>query len=331
MRDFYEYRDKIKTYKNVKSVLAVEGKIEKPDITIFIPTYKRAETLMVSVESAINQVGNYNYEILIVNNDPDGINGNSRELVENLNNEKIYYYVNEENIGLCVKRNGGIELARHKYVGMIHWDDILIPWFLAAMMPSIKATEEPEILGVSFVKFDSSNMPEFRKPVNLRYRNVTKKSYFFGKYINIAGMTVKREFILKLGGYADEYLPNEDSVLIYQVLLEGRVVNIESILAGYRQEMNLTLSGDTMKRIIEEVEYTRRVIAKHESFAATWMRYFDKEYLYRYVIGANRHWGLNIDPYEIYEMVGLPKKPINKIKYVIMRGLLKYEQTRVKK
>ena len=331
MRDFYEFRDNFTTYKHVKSDLIIAGKVDRPDISIFIPTYKRAETLKVSIESAINQLGDHNYEIIVVNNDPEGVHGDTKDLLEELCNDKIYYYVNEENMGLCGNWNRGVELSRGQYVAMIHDDDMLSPWFLSSIVQTIDATGKPDIIAVSFVNFDSSHMPHFKEPGELKYREVTKQSYFFGRYINIAGMTVRRDSILKIGGYADEYLPNEDSVLIYHALLMGRVLNIENVLAGYRQEVNMSLSGDTMKRIIEEVEYTRRIIAKHESFARKWMNCFDKEYIYRYTVNANRHWGLSIDPNEIFSMVGLSQKPISKLKYDVMRGLLKLEQARVKR
>ena len=186
MRDFYEFRDNFKTYKHVKSELIFSGKVDKPDISIFIPTYKRAETLKVSIESAINQIGDHDYEILVVNNDPEGVNGDTKDLLEELRDDKIYYYVNKENMGLCGNWNRGVELARGQYVVMIHDDDMLSPWFLSSLVQAIDATGKPDIIGVSFVNFDSSHMPDFREPGELKYREVTKQSYFFGRYINRA-------------------------------------------------------------------------------------------------------------------------------------------------
>ena len=331
MRDFYEFRDSFAAYANVRSDQVLAGNAEHPDITIFIPTYKRTDTLKDTVESAIGQIGETNYEILIVNNDPAGVSGKVKDLLQSFRSERIYYYVNEENIGLCGNWNRGIELARGKYVAMIHDDDVLSPWFLFAVTQAIVSEREPDILGVSFVTFHSTHMPEFQKPGKLHFRRVTKESYFFGRYINIAGMTVKRDFIKRLGGFADEYLPNEDSVLIYQALIAGRVINIETVLAGYRQEKNLSLRGDTLKRIIEEVEDTRRIIAQHEPFAEQWMKRFDREYLYKYVVDANQYWGTSIDPYEILDEAGLLGKQVNKLKYTVMRCLLKTNQKRTKK
>lgn len=323
MRDIYETFDNFSKYQHVRSQLIVKGEVKDPDISVFIPTFRRTETLKECIKSVINQMGNVNYEIIVINNDPDGINGYVKNLIEKLGNDKIYYYVNEMNIGLCGNWNRGIELSRGKYVAMIHDDDILSPWFLLSIKEAIRKNNEPGIIGVSFVDFDSTHMPEFSTPNNLKYRRISKESFFFGSYINIAGMTVKRDLIISIGGYADEFYPNEDTILIYQALLREKIINVEYVLAGYRKEINLSLSEDTMKKVIMVMEMTRRCIAKHEPFARRWMKCFDKEFLYLYVLSANTQWGMAINYREIFEACGFKDNGINKIKYIFMCVLLK--------
>lgn len=325
MKDIYVYENNMDKYRMVNSIQVLRGNINNPEITIFIPTFKRIETLELSVESAIKQKGNINYEIIIIDNNPDEINGKTKELLESFHSEKVYYYVNNENIGLCGNWNRGVELARGKYVSMIHDDDILSPYFLTSILTTIKEKKYPGLIGVDYIKFNSGNLPTFTEPKVLRYRNVTKKSFFFGKYINIAGMTIKRELLLDIGGYSEDYYPNEDTNLIYQSLMKEQVVNIEYPLAGYRYEMNLSLSEETMKKIILIMEETRRNIAKYEPFAKTWLDKFDKEYLYLYIIGANLNWGLNIDYKNIFRIFKINEKKPNYFKIKFMQLLIKIQ------
>ena len=322
MRDIYKSKNSFKKFQSVNSQLIISGKVDEPDITVFIPTYKRVDTLLVSINSVINQIGEYNYEMIIINNDPEGKDDVVKKMIEKLENDRIYYYVNERNIGLCGNWNRGFELARGEYVTMLHDDDVLSPWFFESLFSVIKTKKSPDIVGVSFVPFDSKKMPLFKKPNELKSRVVTKNAFFWGDYINITGMTIKKASIIKTGGFAQEYYPNEDSIFIYQTLLNGVVINIESVLAGYRQEVNLSLSGDTLKDIIIKVEYTRRWIAWHERFARVWMTFFDKEYLYNYIDAANKNWKTNISYKEIFMKVGINSYHINKIKYAIMKILL---------
>lgn len=320
MRDIYQSYDNFEKYKPTPSACVIQGSIDNPAISIFIPTYKRAETIVETISSALDQVGTALYEIVIVNNDPEGVTDETKEVIKDFKDEHIYYYVNQDNIGLCGNWNRGLELCRAKYVAMIHDDDVLSPWFLSSMLKAIDENNNPLVLGVKSVIFTSKYRAKFSKPENLKYRAVSKRSFFFGRYLTIAGMTVDRERAIEMGGYSEDYYPNEDTVFIYQALLNGKVINIENELAGYRKEVNLSLSEGTMRKIIEYTEYTRRNIAKRESFAKVFMKHFDREYLYTYAEGANNSWGTNVDIAGIMREFNMSEAKPNRVKLKLMRA-----------
>lgn len=328
MRDIYLPDDNFKKYQDIPSINIIKGNVRNPYLTIFIPTYKRDETLKVTIESAINQQYTGSYEILIVSNDPDGDKSETRKLIESFRDERISFYVNTDNLGLCGNWNRGVELAQGEYICMIHDDDMLSPWYLQAIEKAISENNEPSVLGVDYHTFDSDHMPLFQQPQELHYREVTKKSFFFGQYINIAGMAVKKTFILAQGGYRDEYYPNEDTILIYQALLSGKVIRVEHVLAGYRQEVNLSLSEKTMWEIVVKTEETRRFIAEHELFAKKWMKHFDKEYLYSYIQTANKQWGMNLNSEKMFKELGFSDDKTSTVKTRIMSLFVRAEQWR---
>lgn len=323
MRDLYELKNNFDKYYDVETELVVSGNIHDPEISIFIPTYNRSDTLELTIISALSQITSTRYEIIVINNNPCGKDDETKDLIESFNDNRIYYYVNEKNIGLCGNWNRGIELARANYISMIHDDDVLSPYFIESVRKAIDDNNHPGIIGVDYVAFNSSNVPSFQKPQHTDYRTVTKKSFFFGKYINIAGMTVKKEMITTIGGYSEEYYPNEDTNLIYQALIIDNVININFPLAGYRKEVNLSLSDGIMKQIIIMMEDTRRNISQHEKFASDWLKKFDKEYLYQYIKSASQHWNLEIDYKEIFEHYGLPCRRPSKIKMALMKIQIK--------
>ena len=117
-------------------------------------------------------------------------------------------------------------------------------------------------------------------------------------------MTVRKDLFIEIGGYAEEYFPNLDTNLIYQFLIKDRVINVEHPLAAYRKEMNASLSEGAMESIICMMEDTRRNIAAHEPFAKRWMRYFDREFLYKYVCSANEYWDIHVDYKPIFKRYG---------------------------
>lgn len=323
MRDIYLYNNNFQKYENTRSKRIISGNIDRPLISVFIPTYKRAMTIKDTIESALNQKGVDEYEIVVINNNPESDTDETRTIIEKYNDKRLYYYVNEENIGLCGNWNRGLELCRAEYVAMIHDDDVLSPWFVVSLLGAIKKLDNPLIIGVSSTRFTSKSMPIFSKPERLRARKVTKRRFFFGRGITIAGMTVNRIRAIEVGGYSEDYYPNEDTVFIYQSLTRGRVVNIENILSGYRHEGNLSFSEGILEKEIIHIENMRRCIAVHERFARRWMKLFDKEYLYRYMRGAFDYWGINVDSKKIIREFGFSETMPNKIKMRIMGWLLR--------
>ena len=322
MRDIYTYFNNFEKYKSVETICIREGIVSQPDLSIFIPTYKRTDTIVDTLNSVIEQKGEYNYEIVIICNDPQIDHETIDNLLKRFNDERIYFYVNQKNIGLCGNWNRGLELCRAEYVAMIHDDDVLSPWFVQYVMQAIKDNDKPGIVGVNAIVFQSDSIPEFNPPQKTKYREISKKAFFFNRNITIAGMTVNRRFVMSLGGYSEEYLPNEDTILIYQAILKGKVINIEEYLAGYRQGGNLTLEEGVLAKIIEYTELTRRNIAEHEGFAKRFMRCFDKEYLYSYILGASEYWNIDVDINGIMNKLGFSNAKPNSLKMKILNRII---------
>ena len=318
MSDLYKYEDNIHQYDEVKTVLVKKGRIDKPEITIFIPTYKRERTLRETLKSVVMQQTKIPYEVVVVSNDPvDGFTS-TRKIIEEFDSERIYYYVNEENIGQCGNWNRGFSLARGKYIVMIHDDDLLSEYAIETISNSIIDNKESGIIGVDYITFSTDNMPRFESPYKWRYKYITKRKFFFENYVNIAGLTIQKKIWEEIGGFSEDYYPAFDSAFIYQAINKSSVINICFPLAGYRKEVNESLSPKTMENIILMKEKIRRNIAKYETGARIWLNWFDKEYLYQYICIANQTWNLSLDYKQIFEIIGFSKKSISRIKYLFM-------------
>ena len=94
------------------------------DISIIVPVYNTAPYLQECIDSLINQTKE-NIEIILVN---DGSKDNSREII--LQNAKRYEnitFVDQENKGVCIARNAGLNVAKGDYIGWLDSDDFLKP------------------------------------------------------------------------------------------------------------------------------------------------------------------------------------------------------------
>ena len=114
----------------------------QPKISVIIPVYNVEKYLPECLESILSQVkNNAIYEIVLVN---DGTPDNSMDIAYSIvgrySNVKV---VNQENQGLSVARNIGLEHATGDYIWFIDSDDWLTDDAISIVMKAI--SENPEI------------------------------------------------------------------------------------------------------------------------------------------------------------------------------------------
>jgi len=88
-------------------------------ITVIIPTHNREKLLGQTIESVLNQTVKAD-EIIIID---DGSTDNTKEIINNYNNETIKY-IFQENKGVSNARNHGISLASNEWLCFLDSDDI---------------------------------------------------------------------------------------------------------------------------------------------------------------------------------------------------------------
>src|SRR4029079_13166563 len=93
------------------------------DITVITPTYNRAHLLSGLFESL--QAQTYaNFDWIVVD---DGSTYETRELVHGWDAPFALTYIHQENAGMKVAWNRGVELARGDHVAVIGSDDRYLP------------------------------------------------------------------------------------------------------------------------------------------------------------------------------------------------------------
>jgi glycosyltransferase involved in cell wall biosynthesis len=89
-------------------------------ISVIIPTYNRANSIIKSINSVISQTY-HNLEILVID---DCSTDNTESLVSKLNDTRIKYIKLKENKGASFARNIGIKISTGKYITFQDSDDI---------------------------------------------------------------------------------------------------------------------------------------------------------------------------------------------------------------
>ena len=97
-------------------------KIETIDLSLIIPMYNSENFADTCLTSLLNQKTNFSYEIIVVN---DGSTDKTLAIIKNYEKkypDKIKVF-NQENGGISVARNKGLDNVTGKYVGFIDHDD----------------------------------------------------------------------------------------------------------------------------------------------------------------------------------------------------------------
>ena len=125
--DFFLIENNFKEIEGVKSE-KIQGDISSklPLVSIVIPTYKRVSTLRETLDSVIRQTGNHNYEILVVDNNPERGDETELMMAEYVSVKNLLYFKNTENIGMAGNWSRCSELANGEWVVLIHDDDLLV-------------------------------------------------------------------------------------------------------------------------------------------------------------------------------------------------------------
>lgn len=253
--DFFEYVDNFAKTVHIPSIPIFESKLEYiPEITIAIPTYKRADLLKEAIDSAINQVDYSNYDIIVVDNNPER-GCETEKLMMSYNDPKISYYKNAENLGMVGNWNRLFILAKGKYVVMLHDDDMLLPFYLQKVQHVISklkispdAIYFPTIISSS-IKINEDRVDDEKSMFVLKLKPF---DFLFGNIVWIVGACFKRVTVINSGGFSDMYYPSFDYAFFVRLCKRSKSFSITGQpTTMYRISENESLKTCTMLNFIE--------------------------------------------------------------------------------
>lgn len=215
--------------------------------SVVIPLYNKAYAIERCIGSVTSQTCR-NFEIIIVN---DGSTDDSLSIVSssfiNEIDKGIIKIFNQANQGVSVARNKGISLAESDYVCFLDADDEWKPDFLHQMnlliqdSPSAvlyclqhetKIDDKPAIRSSSYYK------DGYRGYVNNFYR-----ASLFGRIAHSSKVCIKKEELLKLGGFPEHQKSGEDLYVWLELARLGKVAFFNKVCSRINIEQDLSRIG----------------------------------------------------------------------------------------
>ena len=224
---------------------------EIPRVSIVTPEYHRPLLLRESIQSALAQRGFDDYELVIVDDEPDP-ETSAEATVRLFNDPRLVYYRNDKNLGMIANYNRCIALARGEWITFLHNDDWISPHFLTRMMAALP--DDAQLLTCRVREGKAGYDPALLSALGRRRprpaERIPPRSLILRNISPAPGVLFKRREALELGGFDERFYPCSDYDFNIRMVLSGHAYVLDEPLAYYRNTNSMTYKGDTLARMI---------------------------------------------------------------------------------
>lgn len=222
-------------------------------VSIIVPVYNVEKYLRKCLDSLINQTLK-DIEIICVN---DGSKDNSPKILEEYaKKDNRIIVINQENAGLSVARNSGIDIAKGEYIGFVDSDDWVDLDFFEKLYYSATSNDTDiavggiiRVTGIKKKKFLNFEKETITDNTNLKFElcDVPEKSYVWNKIYKTAKLK-------EIGLEFEKGIFYEDCIFTPQALFYlGKIVTVPNIYYYYLRRGNSTVKQRSEKANADSV------------------------------------------------------------------------------
>lgn len=270
-KDFFQVRNNYECNAGISSKLKYGERRTYPQFSIMIPTFLRNNYLKDTIESALSQKTQIDFEVVVVDNNPDEEDTSTLEIIKKYDTKRVSYYKNDENLGMFGNWNRCLELANAEWVLILHDDDTIKDNYISSMMKII--TEYPYVscigCGRTLIDGVGNEIPESKMSLKrqlakkILQRNsysLNVRDFFYTHPINIMGLTINKKKAIEIGGFDNTWDPTSDYIFILNMVERYPVRCTDEKLIYYRKAVNASLSPKHLVGMVEVDAYMRKDI-----------------------------------------------------------------------
>jgi glycosyltransferase involved in cell wall biosynthesis len=210
----------------------------KDKVSIIIPSHNKADYILDSIESALNQTWT-NIEVIVVD---DCSTDCTKEIVSKINDERLkVYFVDFKNASAA--RNFGINKSDGDFIQFLDADDILKPEKIRTQL--IDMDFKTDVLGVTNTNSFYENLKEQGNEIDTEFLRFSENPFAFicNMYKSVdSGMVQPNAWlvprkIIDVSGFWNETLSvDDDGEFFCRVMLQSKcIVHTDKILNYYRK------------------------------------------------------------------------------------------------
>lgn len=252
-------------------------------ISVVIPLYNKQNSIVATLQSVLAQTYK-NYEVIVVD---DGSTDRSVEVAEATLRKFSgcptgygleFRVIRKENGGVSSARNAGILAAKGEYIAFLDGDDLWHPEYLDTLQQLIVDYPDAALYGIGCTTTHGDKIPENVTPSTLRGEVEDVWNNYPGYWTGSSSSSRAR--LLEIGLFDTRMTHGEDIDMWWRLLLSGKGVFDNRVLAYYRQDTE----NRAMNKLIPLEKHIPYFVDKYAEARANnvdFRRFFDREMIYR--------------------------------------------------
>lgn len=236
------------------------------ELTIAIPSYRRTDTLREAIDSVLNQVATDISFALLISEDHSDCHSEIEQIVKSYHDNRIIYYYNRVAMGMTGNWNNCINLAKSKYVALLHDDDILYSNYLEVVKCIFDLKLDFDVLYFDHDIVKNNVIIEEQtntlKKIYIRMQKDKLRRYYSGDYywgacqnklVPSCGNLYNTKVIKDFGGYKKEDGFSADEIFAERLSRKHKVYFCMHTVSAYRyMDANITNQKGTKRGFVLE-------------------------------------------------------------------------------
>jgi glycosyltransferase involved in cell wall biosynthesis len=264
------------------------------DLTLVIPSYNRANLILQTIESALNQTKAF-AEIIVVD---DASTDDTLKKLEQFGD--VIKVVASSKVGVQEARNIGVRMANTPFVTLCDSDDLLVPTHVERVGDWLKAHDQYDAVYTNHQVFNENGIREdtFSRAPRGFFDGADEQDGFLTNvpdlYVKtctfqpllVSGVTLSKDFYLRIGGFDRNFngVPAEDWEFTLRVVKFGRVALSRESLTLIRRHMGNESKSELRQRL-GEIAILEHAINSHgckEEYKKTFVSVIDRYRLWAF-------------------------------------------------
>ena len=265
---------------------------ENPSVSVVIATYNRADLLLETIDSVLNQRFQ-DFELIVVD---DGSTDNTREVLRRYEPRVQYLY--QENRGPSAARNLGVRHAKGAWIAIQDSDDLCAPEHLAALHGYVRSHPE---CGMVFgngaylggKEHNRETIVPREKSRRLARDGVRLVDHFEKSIVRLQAALISKRCYDALGGHDESLWLCMDLDLSFRLFMNYPVAYIDQVVFLYRRHQG-NISRNEELRTLENIRIIEKLLKEYpEARRLLGRTTIDHRIAYRYYRLAKGRWKRN--------------------------------------